>query len=265
MCRCVPTASRERSRPFRCLLLGVLALSVLLIAAAVHYGQEPPPAALKPGDDLPGTFHPWAFTGKHVETLRRRILATIRDNDDALLKEEKKKRAAAITGAFHCPVSEQGLNPVVLIFVKGTNPSATLLQFLQKLDEAVVKHERERLAVAVVFLDENIKDVVKDDDPRTTAATALEPKLNPMTSITAGVDSFDALKDLYKLSPDSDITLVMYNKLKVVSVKALLNATFDDKAAEDELKDIETKLKGAPPTPAAPPKDKDRPPLGEKQ
>src|SRR5262249_21358671 len=148
MCHCAP----KRTHPIhwvRSALLGAAALAVVLTAAAVQRAQDdPPPAALKAGDDLPGPFRPWTFTGKYIETLRRRVLATITEKDDAAVKELKTKQAAAIVGMFHCPLSENGLNPTVLIFVKGTEPTDAQMQLLQKIDEMMPKHERVRAATA---------------------------------------------------------------------------------------------------------------------
>jgi hypothetical protein len=253
MCHCEPKPKPSRSL-VRSAILIATALVVVLAAAAVPRAQDEPPAPLKPGDDVPGPFRPWAFTGKHVETLRRRILATIRETDDNEIKELKKKQAAAIQGMFHCPVSEHGLNPVVLVFVKGTTLSDTLLQLLQKLDEAVPRHERVRAAAAVVFLDEAIKDIVKDDDLRSAVTAALEPKLNPLANLTAAVDAFEPVQKQYRLNPETDITVLVCNKLKVVSIKSVMNRDLDDKGVEDLMKDIEEKLTALGPKPPAEPK-----------
>ncbi len=53
---------------------------------------------------------------------------------------------------YHDPLSENGLNPLVLVFVHGADASPAVLQLLEKLDAAVARHERERLGAAVVFL-----------------------------------------------------------------------------------------------------------------
>jgi hypothetical protein len=263
MCRCDLVSSRRERRWFRSLVLGLLTLTVLLAAAAVSLGQDdPPPAVLKPGDDLPGPFRPWTFSGKHVQTLRRRIIATIKETDDPALKDSKTKRAEAIKGMFHCPLSEHGLNPVAMIFVKGAQPSDNLIQLLTKLDEAVPRREKERLAVVVVFLDENIKDVTTDDQPRNDATAALEAKVGQFANVTAAVDSFEALKTLYKLNPEADVTLLLFDKLRVASVKTAMNPDLDEKAVNELVKQIEDRVTAGPPPSPVPLK---RPPsLGEK-
>src|SRR5262245_40989273 len=245
MCRCdlMPRNAKTPSRRVRWWLLTGLAFAAFLAAAlAAKAADAPLPAGLKPGDDVPGPFRPWAFTGKHLETQKRRVLATIRDNDPDAIKELKKELAKDLKGSFHCPVSEHGLDPLVLVFVKGTDPSPGLLQLLQKLDEAVTRHERERLACAVVFLDSGIMDVARDHDKRTAAADALEPKLNPLKNLTASVDAYEGVQKQYKLNPEADVTVIMHDRLKVISARALLNAGLDDKGIEAVLKDVDALL-----------------------
>jgi hypothetical protein len=248
--------NRFRDSRLRTLALTFLVVTVVLaVALASRAADEPTP--LRVHDDVPGSFRPWAFTGKHIETLRRRILATIRTNDDALLKAQKENRAKALTGMFHCPLSENGLNPMVLLFVKGSEPTDAVLQLVQKLDEIVPKYEKERLGIVVVFLDMNIKDITLDDEARNAATRALEPKLAPFANVTAAVDGWESLKEQYKLNPDNDVTFVMSDKLRVGSIRLLANADLDAKGIETLVQHVEDKIKT--PTKLKPPRE-----IGEK-
>src|SRR5438132_5326782 len=90
--------------------------SVLLIAAAVvlaarALAADPAPAADKPAE-LPGPFHPYNVTG-----------------------DEKYR------GTYHCLVSEHGLDPVVLVFVRGDEPCGEVKKLLAALDDAVATNK----------------------------------------------------------------------------------------------------------------------------
>src|SRR5260370_2865310 len=77
-------------------------------------------------------------------------------------------------GRYHCQVSENGLNPVVMVVVRGIEPQGGgLKSLLTKLDNAIDKNPTTPLSGFVVFLSNTLKDVAKDDKER----EALEPKL----------------------------------------------------------------------------------------
>ena len=83
---------------------------------------------LKVGSNLPATFHPYNVTGPF------------------------KQR-------FHCPISEHGLEPMVLIFYKNVDFSDPLPDLLKRLDTAIEKDADKRLGAFVAFLPDDLPDV----------------------------------------------------------------------------------------------------------
>jgi hypothetical protein len=139
------------------------------------------------GKDLPGPFHPYNVTGKRA-------------------------------GDFHDVLSEQGLDPIVLIFVRGTQEGDPLKKLLAGLDSVVEKNSKTRIAVAAVFLSEDLKDVVKNDDLRKKYVEKLETvktdaKLN---NVILCLDNADGPKE-YALNADAEVTVLVCNRLKVVA------------------------------------------------
>lgn len=179
--------------------------SVLLIAlvcvGAIVAGQKDPkdqagkagPGSLSVGKDLPGPFHPYNVTGPR------------KDN-------------------FSCMVSANGLNPGVLVFVRG-NPDAedaSLKDLLQKLDNAVEKNPNVRLGVGVVFVPEELKDVVNDDDTRTELAGKIEDiaKAAMLKHVVLGLTNRDDAK-AYALPETAGYTVLLYHKYQIQGLVSL--------------------------------------------
>ncbi len=208
----------------RLLLLPAAALAAALLAAAhpkdepardKDKGNEKPKAGLKVGDELPGPFAPYNVTGK-----RR--------------------------GKFHCLVCEQGLNPVVMVVVRGTdfNKDTPVGKLLAGLDQAVKKHERQRLAAFAVFLDDDLKDVVTEDDKREMLAKRLEEDLPGLTRLVLTLASKDVLEK-YPLDPEAEVTVVLYDHLKVVAHHAFPKGGLkDEKQAQALVDEAVKKLTG---------------------
>jgi hypothetical protein len=189
-------------------LTAALALAAVLVAAPAAFQSGP-----KPGDTLPGPFRPYNVTGK-----------------------ERHK------GRFHCLVSEHGLNPVVLILVHGTNPSDKLLDLLKSLDETIQKNPVSRLAGFVVFLSDDLSDVVFEDDRRAALASEIEPKVAPHKSVAAALDSWAKVKEQYKLHDEAEVTVVLYNKLKVLSNHAFAAEGLNEDGVQAVLTDVNNRL-----------------------
>jgi hypothetical protein len=178
---------------------------------------------LRVGDDLPGPFHPYNVTGPHKQH-------------------------------FHCLVSEHGLEPMVMIFYKSVDFSNPLPELLKRLDAAIDKNPNTRLGAFVVFLPDDLPDVVgskeksqetnsRNDDQR----LELEKKIDQ-----AGADMklkhvvlcMDNKSDVtkYGLSEDNLITVVLYTKLKPVAIHALPKSDFTEAAIEKVMADVAEKL-----------------------
>ncbi len=175
----------------------------------------------KVGDDLPGPFHPYNVTGKRA-------------------------------GDFHDVVSEQGLDPVVLVlvhnwdFTKKVDDQVPLVQLLQRLDPMAGKDAKVRIAVAAVFLNDDLKDVVKNDDLRKKYAESVETfktdaKLN---NIVLGLDNADGPKG-YALNADAEVTVLVCNRLKVDANYEFLKDGLKNENADAIVAAVKEKLGGA--------------------
>jgi hypothetical protein len=158
-------------------------------------------AQATPSSNIPGPFTVYNVTGKHK-------------------------------GHYHCQVSENGLNPVVMIVVRGIEWKNSAL--LAKLDGIIAKNPNSRLAGFVVFLSNTLKDVAKDDKER----EAIEPKLEDvgrsLKHLTVCLAE-PAKLAAWKLNPDTDVTVVLYKDLRTVAVYNLSWEQIEEKPDQKEL------------------------------
>src|SRR5579875_2929070 len=195
-------------------------LLVFLIFPARSVGADAP---LKVGNNLPGPFHPYNVTGPYKQH-------------------------------FHCPVSEHGLEPMVLIFYKNVDFSGPLPNLLKRLDAAIDKNPDTHLGAFVTFVPDNLPDVLgskendqdtnsKNDDARLEIEKKIEQNAADMKlkHVVLGLDTkSDVAK--YQLNDDNLITVVLYVKLKIVAVYALPKSDFTDAAVEKIMTDVADKL-----------------------
>jgi hypothetical protein len=209
----------------------------LLLVASLRAGDEPKPEPPKPdappakdkakqSDDLPGPFRPYNITGRAVDRVNQEI-RKFRKGDD---KNREPDR-----GTFHCLVSEHGLNPVVMVLVRGTDPSPALLDLLKKLDAAVEKNRNARLASFVVFLtdrmvNDKIINLVEMDDEREQEAALIESRTKnaELKNLAVALDVFPTIQEQYKLQDKAEVTVLIYNKLKVLSTLAFGKDELDE-------------------------------------
>ncbi|HZV03611.1 MAG TPA: hypothetical protein VE999_00845 [Gemmataceae bacterium] len=212
----------------------VSTLAFFVFAAFLAAADDPPAkkedkagkkndAPLKVGNNLPGPFHPYNVTGPN------------------------KQR-------FHCLVSEHGLEPMVLIFYKNVDFSNPLPDLLKRLDAAIEKNPSTQLGAFVVFLPDDLPDVVgsneknadtnnKNDDARLELEKKIEGAGADM-KLKHVVLSLDTKSDVakYGLSEENLVTVVLYTKLKIVAVHALPKSDFTDAAVEKIMTDVADKL-----------------------
>jgi hypothetical protein len=198
------------SAPMRCLVVPAFALLLAFPAFAQDKAAPKKGGGLNPGDEVPGTFEPYNVNGKYK-------------------------------GRFHCLVTQNGLNPVAALFVRGIDDLEVVGTLLQKLDEAVKKNEKSRLASFAVFVDEQLPDVVSDDEKREATAKKLDDIGGKLERVVLALANPKSL-DKYRLDPDAEITLVLYNKLKVVEVKTLSKGKLNKDTIAALVTDVVTKL-----------------------
>jgi hypothetical protein len=199
----------------------VFAASCFLALSAYAADEPALKSGPKVGEDLPGPFHPYNVTGKRA-------------------------------GDFHDVLSDQGLDPVVLVLVrnwdfsKKVDDQVPLVKLLQGLDQIVGKDTKARVAVAAVFLNGDLKDVVKNDELRQKYAEKVETfktdaKLN---NIVLGLDNADGPKN-YALSADAEVTVLVCNRLKVVANNAFPKDGLNNENADAIVAAVKEKLGGA--------------------
>jgi hypothetical protein len=228
-------------------------LATLLLVWTLRAGDEPKPDPEKPdappakdkakaSDDLPGPFRPFNISGRGVERVNQEI-RKFRKQD------EKDKSREPDRGTFHCLVSEHGLNPVVMVLVRGTDPSPALLDLLKKLDAAVEKNQNARLASFVVFLTEKmvdgkIIDLVEMDDEREEEVAQVEARTKnaELKNLAVALDVYPTIKELFKLRDDAEVTVIIYNKLKVLSTLAFPKDELNEAGVQKVLDTLNTQL-----------------------
>lgn len=168
--------------------------------------KETPAKEKEDPSRLPGTFHPYNVTGEHK-------------------------------GHYHCLISEHGLDPMVMIFSKNVDFAEPLPALLKKLDSAIEKNPTTRLGAFVVFLPDDLPDVSGTTDKTDDARQELEKKVEQagadwkLKHVVLCLDSKADVKK-YNLSDENQITVILYNKLKVVAVFALPKSEFTEAAVD---------------------------------
>jgi hypothetical protein len=224
----------------------------LLLVCSLRAGDEPkadpekpdapPKDKAKASDDLPGPFRPFNITGRAVDRVNQEI-RKFRKQD------EKDKGREPDRGTWHCLVSEHGLNPVVMVLVRGTQPSDALLDLLKKLDAAVEKNQNTRLASFVVFLTEKmvndkIIDLVTMDDEREQEVALIEARTKnaELKNLAVALDVYPAIKELYRLQDQAEVTVIIYNKLKVLSTLVFPKDDLNEAGVQKVLDTLNTHL-----------------------
>jgi hypothetical protein len=172
--------------------------------------------SLQVGKNVPGPFHPYNVTGPHK-------------------------------GHFHCLVSEHGLDPMVMIFLRGLEFSEPLDKLLGKLDLAIDKNPNVRLAAFAVFLPGELSDVVgtsdKADDLRIELGKKVQARAEQLKLKHVAL-CLDNKADLekYDLDDANTATVVLYNKYAIVDVFPLTKDKFTDAAVDRIMAAVGEKL-----------------------
>ena len=173
----------------------VLSVAVVWAAAGLAAAQESVPSGPQKGEMLPGSFHPYNATGEH------------RDRP-------------------HCLVCEYGLSPVVAVFTRDVPaPDRPVAKLLQALDEAVEKNKALGLRAFAVVL----TDAADNVDARKAAAQRLRDfaEAAKLRNVVLSLDTAAGPKD-YKLSPDAEVTVLVYSRHKVEANFAYRKGAFNE-------------------------------------
>jgi hypothetical protein len=181
--------------------LTVLAGALTLLPAGADEVKSGPPA----GKDLPGPLQSFNVTGDKA-------------------------------GKFHCLICRYGLSPSVLILARGGPPDeGPFASLLKKLDAASQKYADYRLGSAAIFISE-ARDAELDNlcKQLKELAEKMELKQLVLAVISTAPEQKDfapaqaALKE-YTLSPDADLTVLLFHRHKVVANYAFARDKLTDK------------------------------------
>lgn len=191
------------------LLTGVLLLFPLVASADAPAAE----GGLKPNDNLPGSFMPYNVTGTY-------------------------------RGRYHCLVSDYGLEPTVIVFVRDLDASDALKDLLKQLEDRIVKNPATRLHAFAVFVSSELPDILSNDDKRDELAKKVEDLSNSL-ALKNVVCCLDSPKDVEKYGlGEARVTALLYNKYRVVSVHTLPKGDEAGQVAKI-MADVSEKLKAA--------------------
>ncbi len=124
----------------------------------------------------------------------------------------------------NCIVCQYGSKPVALVFAR--QASKPVAELVKKLDAEVGKVGQEKMGAAVVFLssEDNIKQTVSQIAEKTK-----------VKNVSLAVDGPTGPQS-YKISKDAEVTVILYNKKKVVANHAC--EKFDSKSVETVVADL---------------------------
>ena len=224
-------------------------VAVLLVLALVVARRSPAEekassaATLEVGKNITATFHPYNVTA-------RIVVKEEPDEDDKEAPKKKKVTTVPYTTKhkYHCLITEYDLEPVVMMFVRGSlEDNAAFRSLLQKIDGAIDRNPGVRLHNFVVFIADDIASVVEDDDKRDEAAKKIQ-KLADDLMLKQVVLTLASKSDVakYPLDPATALTTVLYKNLRIAAVhKTPLDKLdkADGPAAAAILKDVADKLK----------------------
>jgi hypothetical protein len=197
-----------------------VAMAILtLMAVAADPADESKPqdsrkgSPLEVGNNLPGPFHPYNVTGPN-------------------------------RGHFHCPVSDRGLQPFVLVFVRNLELPDALKTLLTQLEEASEKSTTIRLESFAVFLSDDLPDVFGGDDKTEDQREKLIEKISDLNNslnkpkhVTLCLDGATDLK-AYQLKEDAEVTVLLVKKSRIVACHFLAH----DKLTADVVKTIRAEV-----------------------
>lgn len=138
-------------------------------------------------------------------------------SSEPMAKKDDRDR----TGKLHNLINENGLYPVVMVFsrtvpTEATHPLVPLIKKLQELQD-VPRYRAARLGTFVIFL--TLEKPFQDDplrDIRITEVKKFSETANVVMVPFGLAESDSEAVKAFKIAPEDDITVIAYNRLKVV-------------------------------------------------
>lgn len=230
------------------------ATALWLLAAGALAGRAQPPAQPLPKNVVPSTFRAQLVVDD-------RFKEPITNPDGTKGKDPRNR-----TGKIHCLVCEHGLAPVVAIFVRAETTDAKaepgLTKMLKATDALLPKYRADKLAAFATFLSlEGGRKLVKlsdgtevetdkeypDDEKRDAKAKDVKDyaakTATPNVPFGLAATTSTALTEF--AIGDEAVTVVIYNRLRVVNRWALKADDLTDEKIDEILKATQTMITGA--------------------
>ncbi|MFO0935846.1 MAG: hypothetical protein U0798_04925 [Gemmataceae bacterium] len=175
----------------------LLILSLLSFVSAPALAQDAG-KSLKAGDPMPGPFRMFVVSDERFDAKSPNIR----------------------TGKLHCFVCEAELNPTVAVFSRTTAATeSAAVKMAGMLNELVNTHRTDRFGAFVAFLTlakDYQEEDGRDEKAKVVRDVAAQAKLTGVPFGLAAGKS--AATDLYGLKETDDLTVIFFNRMKVVKV-----------------------------------------------
>ena len=139
-------------------------------------------------------------------------------------------RPLNVTGPYagepHCLVCENGADPVAMIFARKLDQP--LIKLLAEIDAATARHGKQQMGSFVVFL---------SDDARLAERLSKFAEEKSLKQIVLSIDD-PAGPDGFKVSPDADVTVVLYREHEVKSNHAFRAGELSEESIDRILADL---------------------------
>lgn len=215
----------------------------MLACLVLALSQATAPAALAENKPIPGPFHPLILNGD-------------------------------LAGRYHCPLSDFGPRPFVLVLIRGTDAPEGFKEMLGELNELVEKSKAAALRAAVVFVEDKLETPLYLANAERKAARdkidaalgfATDPKMeakNPFPGVYVGLDSAEVLKT-YPLGDGTAAMAVMARDYKVKAVEKVAEGQLNAGKWKSILSSVDAKLVDKTLAPVVRPRLKPRAPVAE--
>jgi hypothetical protein len=220
----------------RCLSLGAVLVLSLVVVGTMRSAEESGPLVV--GKNVPATFHPYNVTAR----------LDVKDEADEEDADVKVKKVPYTTkGKFHCLITEYDLDPVAMLFARNLEDNPAFRDLLVKLDAAIERNPSVRMRSFVVFIADDIADVVADDDKRSEAEKRIQKVADDLklkNVVLTLASKSDVAK--YALDDATALTGVLYKQLRIEAVHKVARDKLDKADADAVkaiMKDVVEKLK----------------------
>ncbi|MBM4072807.1 MAG: hypothetical protein FJ271_28350 [Planctomycetes bacterium] len=204
----------------------LLTLSMFLFQA----GAEPLKSGPQVGTQLPGALRPVAplnINGKHA-------------------------------GRHHCLVCQNDVNPAIMVFVRepAEGKDEALATLLKKLEQSAERHQKKDLGAFVIVLspaahtsatnskEEDTDKIIEETAAREALLAKLKPSLEGRKHVVVAIFPKEGPKG-YDIAAKADVTIVFYQRFRVLANAAFAEGQMQAKDLEAMLKKVDERL-GAP-------------------